>query len=1011
MKNQTARQSLLASTVISGAFLALSAGAAFAEDADKTQVEEVVVTGSRIARPNLEAPTAVQVIDAKTIDATGDINVGDIIRTLPSTGVSSLTATNSNFFTQSNGVTTVNLRNLGEDRTLVLVNGRRYVPGLPGSQVVDFNTIPTEFISRIDVVTGGASSVYGSDALAGVINIITQKNYQGFEVFGQAGETERNDGKRYRLGLKAGANFADGRGNVVTTLSYDNTDAIFAKNRGREMAVDGLGGAFFGEDTRNTFQPFYSGFIARGQALIPRPNAGSSLGRVINNGAVVPYVGATYGFNRQGTRQLYVPQESLKFSTQMNYDFNEHARWFTEVLYFRGKTHSQIEPTPLASSDIFRDPTTGAPQGATCSGSGAAEICKYGIAITSAIVPTALANAVRAANPGALDQNLVVGFQRRLVEVGNRENSSERTVARIVTGMEGDINEYMHYEASLNWGRTQESQLTQGSILKDRFLAATDAIIVNGQAVCRNELERARGCVPAFIFQEGGISKAALKYFAVQNQFDAFNEEFVANSFIRGKLPWELPAGAPQYAFGVEYRQEESRNTPDATIQQGLVSTNIAPETKGKFDVYELFGEARIPLLRDMPFAKALDLNLSARFSDYSTVGHTKAYAASLEYEPNDWLKFRGQYAYAVRAPNISELYAGRSQTFPTLTDPCSGLVLSGGQPAFLNNRSNGASGVNAASIGSSTAVACYSDPTLQARVARDGFFVLTQPELQGVGGFNEGNPGLGVETGKTWTGGVLFNPKWNDWWSPLSVSIDYFNIEITDAIQSFGRSLTLSRCYGGSTPSAQDPFYCQFIKRYAAGTANVGAIYEVNQQSFNIGELSTEGVDVQASYNLDLNRLHLGPERWDMGKVLFSGTYQYLLKYDTVAFPGAATSSAKGNIGVPVQRATVDMVYTRGPLQWSVQTQIIGKTCFFGTSCKKDDYINDLPIGVRLFTDTQVRYKVNDTATLYFGVDNVFDEYQRIGQGQGQPTGWTTQPDVFDGIGRRYYGGFRFRF
>ena len=186
------------------------AAPAFAQDTTQpTEVQEIVVTGSRIARPNLESPTPVSVIDQRMIEATGQVNTGDIIRQLPAAGVSALTPTNSNFFTTDNGVTTVNLRNLGEDRTLVLVNGRRFVAGLPGTQDVDFNSIPTELIERIDVVTGGASAIYGSDALAGVINIVTQKDYEGFEVQGQAGETERGDYENYRLAIKFGSNFAD----------------------------------------------------------------------------------------------------------------------------------------------------------------------------------------------------------------------------------------------------------------------------------------------------------------------------------------------------------------------------------------------------------------------------------------------------------------------------------------------------------------------------------------------------------------------------------------------------------------------------------------------------------------------------------------------------------------------------------------------------------------------------------------------------------------------------------
>jgi len=1025
LKTRSNRERLLASTIIGSALLAaVSATPAMAQD-EPTEVGEIVVTGTRIARPNQTAPTAVQVIDQTLIESTGDINTGDILRSLPAVGVQGLSAVNSNFFTQNNGVATIDLRNLGADRTLVLVNGRRYVAGIPGSSNVDFNTIPTELVERIDVVTGGASAVYGSDALAGVINIITEDDYTGFEVFGQWGQTSYEDLERYRLGIKFGSDFADMRGNFVGTLSYSTSGPVYARTRDdRGMAYDGLGGAYFGLDNRTTLYACgidpvataaglcsntYSSFIPQGLALVPRTGL-ASLQRVVDGGVVQPY-SAAYGFNRQSQRLLYVPQDAIHFTGQVNYQISENMNFFLESMGYFGSTNSDIEPSPVASADVYRDPTTNAPQGAVCTGVGAATVCRNGIPITSAVVPAALATAVRNANPGALDANLVVGWQRRMSEFGNRSNESNRTVLRLVAGIEGDVNENVSYEASVNWGRTTIGQLSGGQLLRDRIIQATDAITLpGGQVVCRNELERARGCQPFYVFQEGG-GAAAVPYLSFNGQFDSYVEQFVANGYFSGSSGFGLPAGPIDWVIGGEYRLESSRNTPDPTLQLGLSTSNIAPETTGEYEVFEAFGELAVPLLAGLPLIQSLDLNLAARVSDYSTVGNTTAWAASLEYQPVSWLKARTQYAVAVRAPNIAELYSGRSQTFPSITDPCRGLTLSGGTPAFLNNPTNAASGVNASTVGNSAAMACYSDPALQARIARDGSFVLTQPELQGVGGFNEGNPNLASEESTSFTFGVLFNPAFHPWLEPLSISVDYYDIEIEDAIQGYGRGLTLTRCYGGSVAGARDPFYCQFINRYAAGTANVGAIYEVNQQSFNIGQLNTRGIDVQASYGLDLNDLGLAPETWDMGQVVFSLNYQHLLEYSTIAVAGAAPVESVGVVGLPENEAVLDILYTRGPLQWSVQTQFIGQSCYFSAGCDEDDYVSDQPIGLRYFVDTQVRYQLTDTTTAYLGVDNVFDEWVQIGQGHGQPTGWGTEPDVFDGLGRRYYVGFRQRF
>jgi len=1002
--------------MICSALAAFAVAAPAQAQDDSTEVEELVITGSRIARPNLEAPTAVAVIDQRIIEATGEINTGDIVRTLPQTGVSALTPTNSNFFTTDNGVTTVDLRNLGEDRTLVLMNGRRYVAGLPGSQIVDFNSIPTEFVERIDVVTGGASAVYGSDALAGVINIITQRDFEGFEVFGQAGITEYGDYENQRIGIKAGANFADGRGNAAGLLSFSNQGAVFARDRcDRDMCVDGLGGGFFGEDFRATFTPFFSSFIPRGVALVPRIGAGNLTRVVDDSGATVPYVGSVFGFNRQARRALYVPQQAIKFAMMMDYEINEAANFFSEFTLYHGSTANDIEPTPLGSTDIFRDPGTNAPQSPSCrdfDADGDIE-CRYGIPITSAIVPDSLAAAVRAATPGLDDSERVVGYQRRLTEVGNRHNEADRQLARLVFGLKGDLNPTTAYEVSMNRGRTTSSQITQGGILRREFNQATDAVeLPDGTIVCADPEARARGCEPFFVFEEGRSSEAAVDFVSVQNQFDAYIEQWVINGFLTGQTAFSLPAGPTEWVFGGEYRREESRLTPDPTLQTGLASGNIAEESRGAFDVYEVFGELRIPLLRDMPLAQSLDLNLAGRFSDYSTVNTTEAWAASLEYEPVDWLKLRAQYAQAVRAPNISELYSGRNQTFEVVSDPCIGLTLTGGGvPTFFNNPMDPTSGIDADATDTTTANACYADPDLAARVARDGWFIPTQPELQGTGGFNEGNPDLDAEQGETVTFGILFNPKWTPWLEPLSVSIDYFDIEVTNAIQQYGRNLTLNRCYGSSITDQLDPFYCQSIVRFDATTPNVGALQEVNQKNFNIATLKTSGVDLQASYNLAVENLPYTRDGFDWGNLLISLQVQYLDDYTTVPLPGGEPNEQKGFTGLAEWEGLLKFLYSRGPMQVALQTQYVGESCFFSTPCEEDDYIDGAYIGHRFFTGGQVRYDLNDITRVYAGVDNMFDEYVLIGQSQGQPTGWTTEPAIYDGLGRRFYAGFRLRF
>lgn len=1010
------KRTLFGTTILAGV-IAISAPAFAQEEA--TQVGEIVVTGSRIARPNQESPTAVQVVSAEAIANTGEVNLGEILRTLPAAGVSSLTPTNSNFFTQGNGVATVNLRNLGEDRTLVLVNGRRFVAGLPGTQIVDFNSLPTEFIDRVDVVTGGASSIYGSDALAGVVNVITDKDYEGFQMFGQYGITDRGDRENFKIGTKFGSNFADDRGNFVGTLSYQDNKAVYARDRAdRGMDRDGQGGLFFNDGTFGETRYFFgSSFTPGGVAVVPGIGA-NNVNRVYNptTGAARPYVGATDGYNRQASRQLYVPNSALQFSGQALYDFNDNNRFFFEGSYYRGTTKSDIEPSPVSGADIFRDAQDVGlnPQ---CSATG----CLYGIPLLSEIVPESIRAEVRARTAGLTDAQRVVGFQRRMTEFGHRQNEATRDLFRVVAGINGELPGSMNlnYELSANWGRSSEQQLTNGGILKDRLINTLDVVDTGGGVLaCRNIAERARGCAPFKIFEEGGASEAVIKYIGVQNSFDSFVDQKVLNGFLSGDL-FELPAGALQFVVGSEYRREESRNTPDATLQQGLASGNIAPETKGEFNVIEGFAELRVPLLADMAFAHKLDLNLSGRLSDYSTIGNASAWAASLEYMPTDWLKLRTQYSVAVRAPNISELFSGRSQTFPTNLDPCRGLTISGGQAAFTNTRvdiSNpanvAASGVNASTVGSDQAKACLADPTLAARVARDGVFSQTQPEAQGTGGFNSGNTNLKQEESTSFTAGLLFNADWYDWLSPFSISVDYFKIEIDDIIANLGRATSLNECYvnSGGVYDASSPF-CQSIVRYSSGTAQVGAMRELNSQTQNLGTFQTSGIDVMASYTFDLNNFPMTKNvSGNWGTLVASVTYQHLDSYKTSPLPGADLVESAGTTGLSKNKAQLDLLYRRDALTVSWQTQFIGESCYFDLNDCADDNISG-HIDMTTFSDLQVRYAVTPKATVFAGVDNIFDEYVYIGQGYGQPTGWTTEPAVFDGLGRRFVVGARVSF
>lgn len=1007
------KNSLLATTIFAGLSAVASAAVAqtatpSSSDQAATAVQEVVVTGSRIPEPNRQSPSPVETVNAKAIETSGDVNIGNLIQQLPEAGFQGLNPTNSNFLTRGFGQTTVDLYNLGVSRTLVLVNGRRYISGQPGTEAVNFNTLPTEFIDHVDVVTGGASAVYGSEAMAGVINIVTEKHYNGVEFFGQTGQTQDGDGISDRIGMKFGSDFADGKGNFMGTLSYDSEGAVYARNRcAQQMCVDGLSAAeVTGGSFHQSSMPFYSSYIPQGLAVIPYLKSGvpatsnwyDDAGTASNSG---------YGFNRQAYRALQVPLKNVKFSMQANYEYAPWANFFLEGTYYHGEARNQLEPDPLGSSTIYRD-ANNVKANPTCFAGGAgpnaalgSPYCTYGIplmvnGVANPVIPSDIFNKVTALNPGIAAQNLVAGFDRRMVDIGTRTSTDTNDLFRVVTGVNGDINSTTHYELSVNFGRSMDQQETDGQVNIERVYNALNATTLpGGQAVCADPVARAQGCVPFYAFSNTPNSAALAKYIAIPDTYQNWQQQVVVNGFVNGEIPFALPAGKPKWVVGFEYRDESSSDVPDPAIQTGLSDVNIAQATAGEFQVWEQFDELHIPLIADMPFVKALDLNLSGRWSHYTSVGNTSSWAASLEYEPATWIKFRAQDARAVRAPNIGELYSGANETFPTVIDPCEGLTLSGGQPVI--------GGVN-----SNTAKACYADPTIKARVAQQGAYKETQTERQGIDGFNLGNPNLKPEIGKTLTLGFLVNPKWTDWLRPLSLSIDYYDIRIDNAIQNFDRTEILDNCYQGPNYDPNNA-YCKFITRFGASSPDVGAIQFLNDSVFNVATLETSGLDVQASYHMRVNQLPFTPHQADLGNMLFNVTWNHLYSF-TTAESGVTTQYA-GSYEYPREKGQFTILYNRGPFEWTLRTNFVGPQCSLlngvTSTCsnKFDGYL-----GWEAFADTQFRYTFNKKYSLFFGIDNIANNYVLIGQGLGQPTGWTTDPTQYDGLGRRWYAGFRIK-
>ena len=985
------RRALLLGALCTAGTSAAQQPAGGAEGAEN--LEEVVVTGSRIASPNLESVSPLQVIDAQDLDRAGAVNVQEVLLDNPAVGTPTISRTNSAFSTSSAGVATVDLRNLGVSRTLVLVNGRRFVAGIPGESAVDLNTIPQQFIERIDVLTGGASAVYGSDAVAGVVNIVYRDDFEGIALDTQYGASSEYDDRETQAALTVGTNVADGRGNVAVHLGYTEQGAVFSRNRARSAVDQFSTGVATGDPTRlfEVTQPFYSSFAPQGRFV-----AGNSVYTYDPTGALVTGFStngtatrAANGFNRSEFRSIAVPTERWLLATRGNYEVAENQRVFFEGTYASSEVSTQIEPFALGAEDIYPAAGGQVPVEFDRFVAGAGGAITRQRLVNPLIPAPMLAAATDTDGDGVRD----IYFTRRLSDIGNRTTAADRDTFRLVGGFEGEIAGGWRYDAYYGYGQTKEAQTSTGQVNVLNFRNALEAVPdvddVDGdgnrsEAICRSAEARAQGCAPANVWAGAGALAGSSGYIGAPGSLTTTTRQTIAGVNVSGEV-LQLPAGPLGVAVGGEYRDEFARSEFDVLTQQGLNAGNAIPNTRGSFDVIEGYVETNVPVLGQLPLVDLLSLRAAARFSDYSTVGNTTSWNAGLEWQPIPQLRFRAIRAQSVRAPNINELYSPPSQTFPTgLNDPCAGVT---------------ATSTTAASA------RCRAAPGVLANIAANGgAFRLNQSDLQGVSGFDRGNPDLEEEKGRSWTFGLVVQPEGVPFLENFGFTIDYFDIEIADAILLTPRQFVLDQCYTG------DAAFCSLITRRpnALGANNAGSLEFIDSPQSNSGGFNTRGVDVTVNWSQSL-------EEWGVpGSIDARLAYTHLLEGYEVPAPGAERDYFENEIGASDDRAFLQLGYSLGGIAATWRTTYIGEA-------RLDDQFLagfDLPrgavgVGGLAYHDVQVSYTALDRYEIFVGANNVFDkEPPPIISGlPGNDTGTETNAGTYDPIGRRYYGGVRVKF
>jgi len=977
---------------------------------------DIVVTGSRIPHPELESASPVTVVGAQEVKQTGVTRVEDLLNSLPQV----FAGQGGNIANGATGTATLDLRDLGSVRTLVLVDGRRLVPGDPRDPVPDINIIPAALIKRVDVLTGGASSVYGADAVSGVVNFVMDTDFNGFKldsqyslythdnrITGDVVSALNAQGFGYPKGAVAdggtidvtavmGAGFDDGRGHVTAYAGYRKINAVTQDARDysactvsalpqtdpkHHVDIDTLHRNYnCGGSGTSAPGSFYAGgqyYHVQGTQFAP--------GQVLFNYAPYNY------FQR--------PDERYVSGFFAHYDVSDGFKPYMEFMFMDDRTVAQIAP----SGDFFNTNTVN---------------CDNPLLSAQELSIVCAAGNTSVDQYGVTRGNVYIG--RRNVEGGPRQDDVQHTTYRGVIGSKGDIAKGLSYDAYYQYSRVNFSQTYLRDFSVTRLNRALDVVDDgNGNPVCRSVVDGTDpACVPYNIFQTGGVTQAALNYLQIPLLSRGRTTEQVADAsvtFLGGEYglasPWATEGLGVN--VGVEYRHEGIDFTPDANFQSGDGAGQGGPTTPvaGTLNVKEAFVEASLPLIQDKPFFQQLTIGAGYRRSHYKTEGMDPGtqLQTSNEFDTDTWklegswtpvrdIKLRASFNHSIRAPNAVELYGARSFGLDGSADPCGGASTVTDDPNTPGNEAT------TGTVHGHTFAQCALTGVTSAQFGK----VAENPASQYNGLFG-GNAQLTPEIADSFTAGVVLTPKFL---RGFQATVDYFNIRLKNQISTYGEDNILNQCV-----NTADPFYCNMIHRNAAGnlfrgTPTLAGGGYVTDLNVNAGKLSTKGIDVSMAYTQQLG---------GAGTLGFSlsGTWLDTLildafgpaKYDCSGLYGSSCGTP-----APKWRHRFRLTYTM-PAGLSIS----GMWRYF--SPVKDDALSDdsdlnnpnatgayagnRRIGAQSYFDLALTVPVADKFTFRLGANNVLDKAPPInGLGLGVVESGNTFAQVYDALGRYIYTG-----
>lgn len=971
--------------------------------ATDTTLQEVVVTGSRIQSLNIQSISPISSVSAVDIQATGLTRVEDILNNLPMV----FAGQNSTVSNGSDGTATVDLRGLGAKRTLVLVDGRRLGPGTgDGRNFSDINQIPTALIDRVDILTGGASSVYGADAVAGVVNFVLNTHFQGIRVdanydFNQHSQHQGvatatvnaagdalppnsvNTGFGKNVSVLIGSNFDDNRGNATFYATFDRVNPILeGKYDYGACTLDatktgGLKCGGSGTSAKNGAGGYF--------------NASGPGGSIFTNtvdgltGQFRPYTdNDNYNFGPVNFYQR--PNERWTAGSFVNYDINSHVNVYAETMFTRNSSTAQIAP----SGDFFNNSFIPC-NNPLLTAQEAAAICAAGVAQGASQVINGVVT------PGA---NLYIG--RRNAEGGGRVASFQSASNRIVVGVKGDFADAWKYDVYAQRGTVDNSNQNLNYFSNANIQNALTVVPgPGGVPTCAAALPGGADpkCVPWNIWVPGGVTKAATNYLSIPLLVDATTTEEIVSGSVTGDLGtygMKIPMADEglKFSFGAEWRSESATFSPDLESQLGNAAGSGGPTlpVAGTFTTKEVFTELGLPIASQVPGADSLGLDVGYRYSDYSEGFKTNTYKVGVEWAPIHDARFRATYARAVRAPNIGELFTPQSVQLDGSTDPCTGPAAS---PTVL---ANGTTFAQCAAMGVTAAQFGHINPNPAAQY----------------NGQLSGNAALQPEKSDTYSVGLVLQPRWIE---NFTASVDWFEIKVNDTVGPVGGDVILGNCLTGSAAA------CAAVHRDGSGSLWRSPNGFVVDPNVNFGSLSTKGLDVKLNYHVPIPVA---------GSMSFSLEGTRLIDLQTQPLTGGPSYDCSNLFGAicgapsPTWRHVFNTTWSTpwDGLDVTLRWRYLGKADSELTSSNSQLSGNALPqtshIPAYNYLDLTARFNLYKSISLQLGVNNVTDKDPPIidsgGGGFGSncpsissgPSGSScngnTWPGTYDSLGRFFF-------